>query len=155
MTPWVEYKFELYSCFMSPYFGWGFWMFRSSIMKSDWWKCGKYVSSQLWGVHIYDDDCNILGTSYSTWWHMNKRFEADCWKICAHVLKGDQKQNQFALCKGLQKWAKKERDLHSKFRAGDESLVYGYVPGTNQQSSQWKSHPPAVQEIWGRWSQTS
>ena len=49
------------------------------------------------------------------------RFEADCCKICAHLLQGDQKQNQLALCKGLQEQAKKEWDLHFKFRAGDES----------------------------------
>ena len=49
----------------------------------------------------------------------------------------------------------KERDFHSKFRAGDENWVYGYDPGTKQQSSQWKSHHPAIQESWGRWSQTS
>jgi len=73
---------------------------------------------------------------------MNQRYEADCCKICAHLLKNDQKQNQLALCKGLQEQAKKERDLLSKFRGGDESWVYGYDPIT----SQWKSHPPAIQE---------
>ena len=67
-------------------------------------------------------------------------------KICANLLKDDQKQNQLALCKGLQEQAKKERDFHSKFRAGDESCAYSYDPETNQQSSQWKSHPPAIQE---------
>ena len=77
---------------------------------------------------------------------MNQRFEADCSKICAHLLKNDQKQNQLALCKCVQEQAKKGRDFHSKFRAGDESWVYGYYPGTKQQSSQWKSHPPAIQE---------
>ena len=56
---------------------------------------------------------------------MNQRFEADCCKICAYVLKDDQKPNQLALCKDLQEQAKKERDFHSKFRAGDESWVYG------------------------------
>jgi len=130
-------------------------MFWSSVMKSDWWKCGKYASSWLWGVHIFDDVCSILGTSYSTWWHNNQRFETDCCKICAFLLKDDQKQNQFALCKGLQQQAKKERDIHSNFRAGDESWVSGYDPGTKQQSSHLKSHPPAIQESWGRWSQTS
>jgi len=69
---------------------------------------------------------------------MNQRFEADCCKICAHLLKDDQKQNQLALYKGLQEQAKNERDLHSKFRAGNESWVYGYDPGTKQQSSQWR-----------------
>ena len=66
---------------------------------------------------------------------MNQRYEADCCKSCAHLLKDGQKQNQFALCKGLQEQAKKERGFHSKFRAGDESWVYGYDPGTEQQSS--------------------
>jgi len=51
-----------------------------------------------------------------------------------------------ALCKGLQEQAKKKTDFHSKFRAGDGSWVYGYDPGTKQQSTQWKSHPPAIQE---------
>ena len=127
-------------------------MLRSSIMKSDWWKCGKYVSSRLWGVRIFDGVCNVLGTSYSTWWHMNQIFEADCCKICAHLLKDDQKQNQLALCKGLQEQAKKERDFHSKWEL---EMKAGFMvdPGTNQQSSQWKSHPPAIQESWGRWSQ--
>ena len=37
------------------------------------------------------------------------------------MLKDDQKQNQLALCKGLQEQAKKESDFHSRFRAGDES----------------------------------
>ena len=115
----------------------------------------KYVWSWLWGVHIFDGVCNILGTSYSTWWHMNQRFEADCWKIFTHLLKDDQKQNQIALCKGLQEQAKKEWDFHSKFRVGDESGVYGFNLGTKHQSSQWKSHPPAIRESWGRWSQTS
>ena len=77
---------------------------------------------------------------------MNQSFEADCCKICAHLLKDDQKQNQLVLCKGLQEQAKKERDFRSKFRAGDESWVYGYDPETKQQSSQWKSHPPAIRE---------
>ena len=36
-----------------------------------------------------------------------------------------------------------------------ESWFYGYDPGTKQQSSQWKSRPPAVQGSWGSWSQTS
>jgi len=121
-------------------------MFRFSIIKSDWWKCGKHVSSQLWGVHIFDDVCNILGTSYSTWWHMNQRFETDCCKTCAHLLKDDQKPNQLALWKGPQEQAKKEREFHSKFRAGDESWVCVYDPGTKQQSSYWKSHPSAIQE---------
>ena len=75
---------------------------------------------------------------------MNQRFEADSCKICAHLLKDDQKQNQFALCKGLQEQAKKERDFHFKFRVGDESWAYSYDPGTKQQSSQWKSHPSAI-----------
>jgi len=77
---------------------------------------------------------------------MNQRFEAGYCKICAHLLEDDQKQNQLAVCKGLQEQGKKERDFHSKFRAGDESWVYGYDPGAKQQSSQWKSHPPAIQE---------
>jgi len=38
---------------------------------------------------------------------MNQRFEADCCKIFAHLLKGDQKPNKLALCKGLQEQAKK------------------------------------------------
>jgi len=50
-------------------------------------------------------------------------------KKCAPLLKDDQKQNQLALRKGLQEQAKKERGCHSKFRAGDESRVYGYDPG--------------------------
>ena len=58
---------------------------------------------------------------------MNQRFEADCWKICAHLLKDDQKQNQLALYKGLQEQAKKEGNFHSKFRAGGECEVYGNV----------------------------
>jgi len=98
---------------------------------------------------------NILGISYITWWHMNQRFEAACCKICAHLLKDGQTQNQLALWKGLQEQAKKERGFYSKFRAVDESWICGYYPGTKQQSSQWKSHPPAIQEISGRWSQTS
>ncbi len=124
---------------MSPNFSWGFWiMFRSSIMKSDCWKCGKCVSSWIWGVHIYDDDCNILGASYSTltyepmiWGRLLKNLcpSAERWPVT----------NQLALCKGLQEQAKKERDFHSKIRARDENWVYGYVPGTNQQSSQWRS----------------
>jgi len=77
---------------------------------------------------------------------MNQRFEGDCCKICTHLLKDDQKPNQLALCKGLQEQAKKERDFHPKFRAGDENWVYGYDPVTKQQSSQWKSHPSAIQE---------
>ena len=82
-------------------------------------------------------------------------YQSYCCKICAYLLKDDQKQNQFVLCKVLQEQAKKERDFHSKFSAGDESWVYGYDPGTKQQSSHWKSHPPAIQESWGKWSQTS
>jgi len=81
---------------------------------------------------------------------MNLRFEADCCKICPHLLKGDQKPNQLALCKDLQEQAKKERDFNSKFRAGDESWVYGSDPGTKQQSSHWKSHPSAIQESCSR-----
>ena len=77
---------------------------------------------------------------------MNQRVEADCCKIYAHLLKNDQELNQLALCKALQEKAKKEGDLHSKFRAGDESWVYGYDPGTKQLSSQWKRNPPAIQE---------
>ena len=76
---------------------------------------------------------------------MNQRCEADCCKICAHLLKNYQKQNQLALCKGLQEQAKKERDFHSKFRAGDESWVYGYDPGQNNNHPSG-SHPPATQE---------
>ena len=64
-------------------------------------------------------------------------------------------KTQLALCKVLQEQAKKERDFHSKSRAGDESWVYDYDPGTKQQSPQWKSHPPASKESWGSWSQTS
>ena len=139
---------------MSPNFSWGFWMFRSSIMKSDCWKCGKCVSSWIWGVHIYDDDCNILGASYST-----LTYEPMIWgrllKILCPSAERWPETNQLALCKGLQEQAKKERDFHSKIRARDENWVYGYVPGTNQQSSQWRSHPPAILESWGRWSQTS
>ena len=61
-------------------------MFRSSIMKSDWWKCGIYASSQLWGVHMFDDVSNILGTSYSTWWmkylsQIAAKFVPICWKM--------------------------------------------------------------------------
>jgi len=63
---------------------------------------------------------------------MNLRFQADCCKICAHLLKDDQKPNQLALCKDLQQQAKKERDFHSKFRGGDESWVCGYDSGTKQ-----------------------
>ena len=74
---------------------------------------------------------------------MNQRFEADCCKICAHLPKDNQKQNQLTLCKGLQEQAKKEREFHSKFKAGDETWVYGCDPGMKQQ---WKSHPPAIQE---------
>ena len=110
--------------------------------------CGNYESSWLWGVHVFDDVHNILGTSFITWWHMNQRFEAACCKICSHLLKDGQTQNQLALCNGLQEQAKKERGFHSKFRAGDESWVCGYDPGTMQQSSQWKSHPPAIKESW-------
>jgi len=76
---------------------------------------------------------------------MNQRFEAACCRIYARLLDG-QTQNQLALCKGLQEQAKKERGFHSKFRAGDKSWVCGYDPGTKQQSSQWKSHPSAIQE---------
>ena len=54
---------------------------------------------------------------------MNQRYETDFCKICAYMLKNDQKQNQHALCEGLQEQSKKERDFHSKFRAGDESWV--------------------------------
>ena len=86
---------------------------------------------------------------------MNQRSEAYCCKICAHLLKDDQKQNQLALCKGLQKHVRKERGFYSKFRAWDENWVYGYDPGTKQHSSQRKSQSPAIQESWGRWSQTS
>jgi len=75
---------------------------------------------------------------------MIQRFEADCYKIYAHLLKDDQKQNQLALCKCLQDQAKKERDFHSKFRAGDESWIYGYDPGTKQQSSY---HPREVRKM--------
>jgi len=63
---------------------------------------------------------------------MYQRFEAACCTVCAHLLQGDQKQNQLALCKDLQEQAKKERDFSSKFRAGDESWVYGYDLGTKQ-----------------------
>ena len=77
---------------------------------------------------------------------MNQKFEAACCKTFAHLLKDGQTQNQLALCKGLQEQVKKERGFHSKFRAGDESWVCGYDPGTKQQSSQWKSHPPAIKE---------
>jgi len=45
---------------------------------------------------------------------MNQIFEAYNCKICAHLLKDDQKHNQLALCKGLQEQAKKKRDFHSK-----------------------------------------
>jgi len=37
---------------------------------------------------------------------MNQKFEADYCKICAHLLKDDQKQNQLAVCKGLQEQGK-------------------------------------------------
>ena len=63
---------------------------------------------------------------------MNQRFKTDCCKICAHLLKDDQKQNRISLCKGQQEQAKRKRDFHSKFRAGDESWVYGYDPETKQ-----------------------
>jgi len=76
---------------------------------------------------------------------MNQRFEAGCYKICAHLLKDDQKPNQLALCKGLQEQAKKERDFHSKFRAGDENWVYGYGPGKKQQSS--SCHPRELRQM--------
>jgi len=76
---------------------------------------------------------------------MNQKFEADCCKICAHLLKDNQKQNQLALCKRLQEQAKKEGDFLSKFRAGDESWVYGYDPG-HSNSHPSGSHPPAIQE---------
>jgi len=50
---------------------------------------------------------------------------------------------------------RKGKRLPYKFIVGVESRVYGCDPGTKQQSSQWKNHPPAIQESWGRWSQTS
>jgi len=58
------------------------------------------VKSVMMSAYIYV--CDIPDTSYSTWWHMNQRFEADCCKMCAHLLEDDEKQNQLALCKGLQ-----------------------------------------------------
>ena len=80
---------------------------------------------------------------------MNQRFEVNRCKICAYLLKDDQKQNELALRKGLQK-VKKERGFCTKFIAGDESWVYGYDPGTKQQSSQWKSsscHPRELRQM--------
>ena len=110
-------------------------MFRSSIMRSDWWKCGKYASSQLWGVYIFDDVGNILGTSYSIWWHMNQRFEADCCKIYAHMLKGDQKQNQLALGKGLEDQAKRKE---TSILSSEQEMKAGFMVMTQEQSN---SHP--------------
>ena len=37
---------------------------------------------------------------------MNQKFEADYCRICAHLLKDDRKQNQLAVCKGLQEQSK-------------------------------------------------
>jgi hypothetical protein len=49
---------------------------------------------------------------------MNQRFAADCYKIFAHMLKDDQKQNQLALCKGLKKKGQKGRRLLSRGLSG-------------------------------------
>ena len=127
-------------------------MFRSSIMKSVWWKCGIYASSQLWGLHMFDDDSNILGTSCSTWWTKDLRqiaakFVPICWKMTRN-------KTNF-LCARASKNRPKRKETSIQFRAGDESWVYGYDPGTKQQSSQWKNHPSAIQESWGRLSQAS
>ena len=79
---------------------------------------------------------------------MNQRFEADCCKICAHLLKDGQKQNQLALCQGLLERTKKERDFHFKFRAGDESWVYGYDPATVIPVEESSScHPREMRQI--------
>jgi len=125
-------------------------MFRSSIMKSDRWKCGICAPSQLWGVHMFDDDSNILGTSCSTWWTKDLRqiaakFVPIHWKMTRN-------KTNF-LCARAYKNRPKRKETSIQFRAGDESWVYCYDPGTKQQSSQWKNHPSAIQESWGTWSQ--
>jgi len=58
---------------------------------------------------------------------MNQRFEADCCRIYAHLLKDDQKQNQLALCKGLLEQASSEQELQA-----------GLMVMTQEQSN---SHP--------------
>ena len=63
---------------------------------------------------------------------MNQRFEADCCKICAHLLKDDQKQNQLSLCKGQQEQAKKKRDFHSK---SEQEMKAGFMAMTQKQSN--------------------
>ena len=63
---------------------------------------------------------------------MNQRFEADCCKICAHLLKDDQKQNQLSLCKGQQEQAKKKRDFHSK---SEQEMKAGFMVMTQKQSN--------------------
>ena len=127
-------------------------MFRSSIMKSDWWKCGIYASSQLWGVHMFDYVNNILGTSCSTWWSKHLRQIAT--KFVPICCKMTRNKTNF-LCARASKNRPKRKETSIQFRAGDESWVYGYDPGTKQQSSQWKNHPSAIQESWGRLSQAS
>ena len=76
---------------------------------------------------------------------MNQRFDANCSKICANLLKDDEKQNQLALCKGLQEQATKETDLYPKFRTGDENWVYGYDAGSQQESS--SCHPRELRQM--------
>ena len=88
-------------------------------MNSDWWKCGKYASSQLWGVHIFDDVCNMLGTSYSTWWDLRQiaaKFVPICCKVtrnrtnllCARAYRNRPKRNETSILSS-------EREMKARF----------------------------------------
>jgi len=121
-----------YSCFMSPNFGQGCWMFRSSIMKLGWWKCGKYESSWLWGVYIFDDVRNILGTSYITLWHMNQKlrklaakFVPVCWRMARH------KTN--LLCARAYKNRPKRKE--ASILSSEQDMKAGFVVMTQEQSN--------------------
>ena len=58
-------------------------------------------------------------------------------KFVPRILTADQKQQCINVCTELRQLASDDEMFLSKVITGDESWVYGYDPGTKQQSSQW------------------
>jgi hypothetical protein len=68
-------------------------------------------------------------------WHIAAKF-------VLRLMSNDQKEYRVAVCSERKEQTENDPNFISTIITGDESWVYGYDPGTKQQSSQWKTPSP-------------
>jgi hypothetical protein len=100
--------------------------------------CEAILADRRQTIH---DVCETVGQSYGIVQCMladNLNMRRISARFVSRLLSDDQKAHRVSVCRELKQQARDDPNFISNIITGDETWVYGYDPGTKQQSSQWK-----------------